>query len=551
MTGILVKPARVAELARSFPTWPSWNLTARQLCDLELLLNGGFAPLSGYMCRTDYESCLEYMRLSDGTLWPIPVLLDVPEPVARDLAPGLSLILRDLEGVPLAVLHVRDVWRPDLDREARAIYGTTSVSHPAVQRLMERTDRWNVGGDVEGIRLPHHYDFVNLRHTPADIRRETARRGWSAVVAFPTRRLIHPAEFEMTRRFIGKVGGGLLLHPIVETAQPADFDYYMRVRCFQHAFRRYPVAEAMLSLLPLATRMAGLREVIWRAIIEKNHGCTHIIVCQDDPETGMEQGYPPDTTETRDLLDRCAAEIGVALLQTRNIVDGSNSKEDVTFPEVAEELRRRYPPMDRVGFTIFFTGLSGAGKSTVSNLVRIRLLERGGRRVSFLDGDLVRRHLSSELGFSREHRDMNIRRIGFVASEITKIGGIAICAPIAPYDAIRREVRKAIEAVGGFVLVFVDTPIDVCEQRDRKGLYAKARAGLIPEFTGVSDPYEPPLDAEVVVRTTEVSAEEGANRVIEYLERTGYLGRPDITDDPPEHIESNPAPTSRRHDRDQ
>ncbi len=583
VTEILLKPERVAELAGLFQSWPSLSLTPRQLCDLEMILNGGFAPLSGFMCQEDYESSLEHMRLSDGTLWPIPILLDVTETIARELAPGSSLVLQDIEGVPLAVLHVQDVWQPDLHREARTIYGTTSVSHPGVRRLMEGADRWIVGGSLEGIRLPQHYDFVNLHHTPADIRREAARRDWNAVIAFPTRRLINPAEYGMTRRIIAKVGGGLLLHPVVETAYPADFDYYMRVRCYQYVVKRYPGNEAMLSLLTLATRMAGSREMIWRAIIEKNHGCTHLIVDDDDPTTGIEPGYTHDTGETRNLLVRHAEEIGVALLQTRHHGYESNSKtyvpvgeiatggnmrtcsdaefqthfaegDDIPdgfmFPEVAEELRRRYPPKVRMGFTVFFTGLSGSGKSTIANIVRIRLLERGGRRVTLLDGDLVRKLLSSELGFSRAHRDINIRRIGFVASEITKNGGVAICAPIAPYDAIRREIRIAIEAVGGFVLVFVDTPIEVCEKRDRKGLYAKARAGLLPGFTGISDPYEPPQDAEVVVRTTEISADEGATRIIEYLERAGYLVQPDTANEPRYPDESNTASTSRKQEPD-
>ena len=400
MTGIQVKPARVAELARSFPTWPSWNLTARQLCDLELLLNGGFAPLSGYdMCRTDYESCLEYMRLSDGTLWPIPVLLDVPEPVARDLAPGLSLILRDLEGVPLAVLHVRDVWRPDLDREARAIYGTTSVSHPAVQRLMERTDRWNVGGDVEGIRLPHHYDFVNLRHTPADIRRETA----------PPRLERRGRVSDTPTDSSGGIRDDASIHREGRRRAVAPSDCRDGTACRFRLLHACSLLSArvqaipgrrshVMSLLPLATRMAGLREVILAGHNRKNHGCTHIIVCQDDPETGMEQGYPP--TQPKRGISWIGARQRSALRCCRPVTlwMGPTARRMSRFP--------RWPKSPKK--------ISPDGSCGIHHLLHrpVRRREVDGLQPCpykaplsgvagaslFLDGDLVRRHLSSELG---------------------------------------------------------------------------------------------------------------------------------------------------------
>jgi sulfate adenylyltransferase len=210
--------------------------------------------------------------------------------------------------------------------------------------------------------------------------------------------------------------------------------------------------------------------------------------------------------------------------QRRRLNEGSDIPSWFTYPEVVQELRRSYPPRHKQGLTIFFTGLSGSGKSTIANVLITKFLEAGGRPVTLLDGDLVRKHLSSELGFSKEHRDINIRRIGYVASEITKNGGIAICAPIAPYDGTRKHVRSTIEPHGGFILVHIATSVEVCEQRDRKGLYAKARAGILKEFTGISDPYEEPKDAEVVINTAETTAEEAAQQIFLHLEREGFIG---------------------------
>lgn len=521
MKDLLANPERAAELEKSVPEWPSWSMNSRQLCDLELLLNGSYAPLCGFMSEEEYDSCLDRMRLPGGALWPIPVLLDVDESLKRALEPGASLVLNDLEGVPAAVLRVKDIWRTDLAREAQSVYGTTSPGHPGVARLKERSDRWIVGGPVEGIRYPRHYDFSSLRGTPAELRKEIARLGWESVVGFPTTGLIHRTEFRISRRIIEETGGGLLVQPIVDSHHPAESEHYSRIRCYRHVLRRYPEDRAMLSLLTLSPRRAGIRETVWLALIEKNCGCTHMIARREDEEAF---GNRKRAGRIMEDLSRHAGEIGIVLLPGR--IDPSRIvPRRAMFPEVVRELDAGNPKRGEGGFTVFFTGLSGSGKSTIASMLRIKLLERDPRRISFLDGDLVRRNLSSELGYSREHRDINIRRIGFVASEITKNGGIAICAQIAPYDSVRREVRRNIEAVGGFLLVHVDTPIEICEKRDRKGLYAKARAGILPAFTGVSDPYEPPRDAEVVLRAVDVSAEDCADRIIEYLEREGYLAR--------------------------
>lgn len=558
LINLLVSDERAASLQEASRDWVSWDLTPRQLCDLELLLNGGFSPLRGFMSRADYASVCQSMRLSDGTLWPIPITLDVTEELAKKIGKGHSIALRDPEGVMLAVLHVEDVWEPDRLDEAESVYGTGNSEHPGVAHLFQRTNGWYVGGRIEGIQLPMSYDFRSLRLTPAEVRAEFVRLGWRRVIAFQTRNPMHRAHHELTLRAVREVEANLLVHPVVGMTKPGDVDHYTRIRCYQHVMSHYPQHTAKLSLLPLAMRMGGPREALWHAIIRKNFGCTHFIVGRDHAGPGKDSSgnafYGP--YEAQELLREHQQELGVEMVPFKMMVyvedqntflpqdevpqgvrtldisgtelrqrllDGRDIPEWFTFSEVAHELRETFPPRAQQGFTVFFTGLSGAGKSTIANALLVKLLEAGGRPVTLLDGDVMRKHLSSELGFSKEHRDINIRRIGYVASEISKSGGIAICAPIAPYDAIRKEIRAMIKT-GGFILVHVATPLDVCEQRDRKGLYAKARAGILKEFTGISDPYEVPRDAEVNIDTTSQSPEESAQQIILHLEHQGFIG---------------------------
>jgi sulfate adenylyltransferase len=558
LVDLMAGPERAEDLKKGSRDWPSLDLDARQLCDLELLLNGGFSPLTGFMTRADYEPVVEDMRLADGTLWPIPITLDVDETVAGSLGEGATLALRDAEGVMIAVLHVEDVWQADREREARMVFGSTHPEHPGVAHLLERTKPWYVGGRLEGVETPHHYDFKTLRMSPAEVRARFEKRGWRRIVAFQTRNPMHRAHLELTVRAAKEAEANLLVHPVVGMTKPGDVDHYTRVRAYQAIMDRYPANTAELSLLPLAMRMAGPREAVWHAIIRKNHGATHFIVGRDHAGPGSDSEGNPfyGPYDAQEMLAEFEDELGVQMVPFKMMVylpdedlyrpvdqvaegartlsisgtelrerlqDGREIPEWFTFPTVAEELRRTHPPRSKQGFTVFFTGLSGSGKSTIANVLRVKLLEMGGRPVTLLDGDLVRKHLSSELGFSKEHRDLNIQRIGYVASEITKNGGIAICAPIAPYDEVRKSVRGMVEPLGGFMLAHVDTPLEVCEQRDRKGLYAKARAGIIKEFTGISDPYEAPDDAEVVLDTTELSPDQAAQRVILHLEHEGFI----------------------------
>lgn len=543
---------------RAAKDYPSWDLSERQLCDIELLLNGAFSPLEGFLNQADYDAVVETMRLTSGVLWPMPITLDVSEDFARDIGTGDRIALRDLEGVVIATLEVGDVWSPDKAAEAAGVFGTRDQAHPAVHYLHNIAGPVYLGGKLRGIEPPTHYDFKHLRDGPEELRQRFRKLGWRRVVAFQTRNPMHRAHQELTLRAARDAEANLLIHPVVGMTKPGDIDHFTRVRCYEHLTSRYPEQTTMLSLLPLAMRMGGPREALWHAIIRKNYGCTHLIVGRDHAGPGKdskgEDFYGP--YEAQELLKTHEQELDISMVPFRMMVYVENRAQYVpvdettdddtvlnisgtelrrrlqegldipgwfSFPDVVEELRRTHPPRDQQGFTVFFTGLSGSGKSTIANALMVKLMEIGGRHVSLLDGDIVRKNLSSELGFSKEHRDLNIRRIGYVASEITKNGGIAICAPIAPYAATRRIVRETISPVGGFVEVHVATPVEVCEQRDRKGLYAKARAGIIKEFTGISDPYEVPENPEIVVDTTDISPDLAAHRILVKLEAMGFI----------------------------
>ena len=552
-----------SELAARAGDFPEWHLSHRQVCDLELLLSGGFSPLEGFLGEADYESVRDNMRLADGTLWPIPVTLDVSEEFATQLGTAsasqpLSVALRDAEHCLLAVLDVTDIYRPDKSLEARRVFGADDAAHPAVHYLHNQAGPVYLGGRVRGIEPPMHYDFKHLRNTPAQLREFFDKVGWTRIVAFQTRNPMHRAHQELTFRAAQEAEANLLIHPVVGMTKPGDIDHFTRVRCYELILKRYPEQTTTLSLLPLAMRMGGPREAVWHAIIRKNYGCTHFIVGRDHAGPGKnsagEDFYGP--YDAQELMDKYKDELGIGMVPfkemayvkergqyapagevdesetvlklsgtevRRRLEEGIDIPDWFSYPEVVQELRRSRPPKSRQGFTVLFTGLSGSGKSTMAHALLNKLMELGGRPVTLLDGDVVRRHLSKELGFSKEHRELNIQRIGFVASEITKNGGIALCAPIAPYAATRRLVREMVEAHGGFVEVHVATPLEVCEERDRKGLYARARRGEIENFTGISDPYEEPQNPEIRLDTREVSPDEAAHQIVLKLEHMGYI----------------------------
>ncbi len=537
---------------------PSWDLSPRQLCDLELLMNGGFYPLKGFLTEADYDSVVETMRTSDGSLWPMPITLDVSEEFAAKVEPGQDIALRDAEGVILALLSVTDKWVPNKDREAEKVFGANDLAHPAVNYLHNKAGKVYLGGPVTGIQQPVLYDFKSRRDTPIELRAYFRKVGWSKVVAFQTRNPLHRAHQELTFRAAKESQANLLIHPVVGMTKPGDVDHFTRVRCYEAVLDKYPAATTHMSLLNLAMRMAGPREAVWHGLIRRNHGVTHFIVGRDHAGPGKNsQGkdfYGP--YDAQDLFKQYESEIGVTMVDFKHMVyvqekaqyfpanevpegctvldisgtelrrrlrEGLDIPEWFSFPEVVTQLRRTSPPRDKQGFTVFFTGLSGSGKSTIANALMVKLMEMGGRPVTLLDGDVVRKHLSSELGFSKEHRDINIKRIGYVASEITKNGGIAICAPIAPYTTTRAAVREMIEAYGAFLEVHVATSVEECERRDRKGLYKLAREGKIKEFTGISDPYETPENPELRVETEGTDVDSCAHQVILKLESMGLI----------------------------
>jgi len=537
---------------------PTWTLSQRQVCDLELLLNGGFAPLHGFMNRADYQRVLQEMRLQDGTLWPIPITLDVDKEFAATLSAGHAIAMRDAEGLLLAVLHVEDIWQVDRAQEAQAVFGTLDQTHPGVNYLYQQVKDFYVGGKLTALARPHHYDFTHLRYTPAELKAIFRQRGWEKVVAFQTRNPMHRAHQELTLRAAQQTGAHLLLHPVVGMTKPGDIDYYLRVKCYEHILKTYPDHSAFLSLLPLAMRMGGPREALWHAIIRKNHGCTHFIVGRDHAGPGKDKDgklfYGPYDAQTLTLQHQ--AEIGIEIVPFQEMqysqkqhayfpanefpadeapatISGTELRDRLrtnaeipawfSYPAVIEELRKVHPPKHKQGFTLFLTGLPSSGKSTLANALALKLREITERNISLLDGDLIRTHLSRGLGFSQEDRETNITRVGFVAQEITKHGGIAICALVSPFARARKLVREMVNEVGGFVEIYVATPLDVCETRDRKGLYKKARKGLIEQFTGISDPYEAPLSAEISINTDNTDPQAAVETLIQQIKTLGYL----------------------------
>ena len=555
---LYVSSDSAAKLKVAAGSLPSWDLTARQVCDLELLMNGGFYPLKGFQSQADYVSTVETMRTRDGALWPIPVTLDVSEKFADGVEPGQDIALRDQEGVILAILSVTDKWVPNKANEALKVFGADDLAHPAVNYLHNVAGPVYLGGPVTGIQQPVHYDFKARRDTPNELRAYFRKLGWRRVVAFQTRNPLHRAHQELTFRAAREAQANLLIHPVVGMTKPGDVDHFTRVRCYEAVLDQYPASTTHLSLLNLAMRMAGPREALWHAIIRRNHGLTHFIVGRDHAGPGKnsqgQEFYGPYDAQT--LVAEHQAEIGIEMVDFKQMVyvqekaqyypvdevpegstvldisgtelrrrlrEGLEIPDWFSFPQVVAELRRTSPARSKQGFTVFFTGLSGSGKSTIANALMVKLMEMGGRPVTLLDGDVVRKHLSSELGFSKEHRDINIKRIGYVASEITKNGGIAICAPIAPYTATRRVVREMVEHCGAFIEVYIATSVEECERRDRKGLYKLAREGKIKEFTGISDPYEAPTTPELRLDTENAEVDHCAHQVILKLEQMGLI----------------------------
>ena len=555
LVNLMVSQEDLAEAREYASTLPSLQISPRAVCDLEMLASGAFSPVDRFMGEADFRRVLAEMRLADGTLFPMPITL----PVAADagLRVGTDIALRDSMNDLLAIMTIEELYPWDPADMAERVLGTQDPKHPLVNE-MSRWGRLNASGPIRMLQMPRHYDFQDLRRTPAEIREVLAQTGRQNVVAFQTRNPLHRAHEELTKRATASVDGVLLLHPVVGMTKPGDVDHYTRVRTYKAlAENHYDPDRIVLSLLPLAMRMAGPREALWHAIIRRNHGANHFIVGRDHAGPGKDSNGKPfyGPYDAQELVKEYEDEIGVRMVpfsemlylpdedryeEADNIPEGTQTaaisgtqvREEFlakgrllpawfTRPETAEILAEAYPPRHREGLCIWLTGLSGSGKSTTAAVLSVLLLE-AGRQVTELDGDVVRTHLSKGLGFSREDRDTNILRIGFVASEIVRHGGTVMCAAVSPYRATRDAVR-AMMAEDQFIEVFVDTPLSVCEQRDVKGMYAKARRGEIKEFTGISDPYETPLEPEITLDTVDCTPEENARRIMADLAERGFV----------------------------
>ncbi len=540
--------AKTAEL-------PSIKISQRAVHDLELLATGAFSPLDRFMGKADYERVLREMRLIDGTLWPLPITLTAdPEELP---SVGKQLVLRNALNEPLAIMTLEEVFAWDREKEARLAYGTNDPRHPMVAE-MQNWGQVCISGPLQVINMPKYYDFVDLRLTPAEVRERLEALGNENVVAFQTRNPLHRVHEELTKRAAAQIGGSLLIHPVVGMTKPGDVDHYTRVRVYKALVEKYyDKNSTLLALLPLAMRMAGPREALLHAIIRRNHGANHFIVGRDHAGPGKDSAGKPfyGPYDAQELLKQHEEELGVKMVPFQWLVylpdtdeyvevdkvpegartltiSGTQVREEYlakgkllpewfTRPETAEILRQMYPARHEQGFCIWFTGLSGSGKSATAKVLTELLLERG-KQLTILDGDVVRTHLSKGLGFSKEDRDTNILRIGFVAGEIVRHRGVVICAAISPYRAARNRARKMV-GEDNFIMVYMDTPLEVCEARDVKGLYAKARRGEIKGFTGIDDPYEAPIDPELTLTGAGVTPEENARKIIAYLEEQGFL----------------------------
>ncbi|KAL2149992.1 hypothetical protein VTH82DRAFT_7668 [Thermothelomyces myriococcoides] len=553
---------RHAELSAEAETLPALVLTERQLCDLELLLNGGFSPLEGFLNEKDYNGVVKENRLANGILFSMPITLDVSQETIDELSikPGAKITLRDFrDDSNLAILTVEDVYKPDKALEAKEVFGGDE-EHPAIRYLFNTAKEFYVGGKLEAVNRPQHYDFVELRYTPAELRAHFDKLGWTRVVAFQTRNPMHRAHRELTVRAARSHHANVLIHPVVGLTKPGDIDHFTRVRVYKALLPRYPNGMAVLGLLPLAMRMGGPREAIWHAIIRKNHGATHFIVGRDHAgpgknskgvdfygpydaqhavekyrdELGIEvvpfqmMTYLPDKDEYApvDQIPQGTRTLNISGTELRaRLRSGREIPEWFSYPEVVKVLRESHPPRSKQGFTVFLTGYQNSGKDTIARALQVTLNQQGGRAVSLLLGETVRHELSSELGFTREDRDRNIGRIAFVASELTKSGAAVIAAPIAPFEQARQHARELVEKYGDFYLVHVATPLEYCEKTDKRGIYKKARAGEIKGFTGVDDPYEPPSKPDLVVDCEKQSVRSIVHQIVLLLESKGLLDK--------------------------
>jgi sulfate adenylyltransferase len=547
LVDLMVPAESFDELKAYASQLPSIQISPRSVCDLELLATGAFSPLDRFMGQEDHQRVLNEMRLADGRIFPIPITLAVE--ANPDLHLDQDIALRNNKYELLAFMTIDEIYEWDRTEVADKVFGTRDLQHPLVAE-MQGWGPLNISGSLRILHLPRHYDFQDLRLTPAQTRAKLGGTERRNVVAFQPQDALHRLDERLIEQAIKDVDGILLLHPAVGLTKLGDVDYYTRIRIYRAlAERYYEPDQILLSLLPLATRTAGPREALWQVLIRRNYGANHIIVSRDHASPGSASEntsfYGPD--DAQELVEKYSQELGMKMIpepesseDVPSVSKGprtafiSNTQLSTEYPnngqtwpdwysrrEVAEILAETYLPRHRQGVCIWFTGLSGAGKSTIAGMLTWLLLELG-RRVTVLDGDVVRTHLSKGLGFSKEDRDTNVRRIGFVASELVRHGGVVICAVVSPYRAARNDVRNMMPK-DQFVEVFVDTPLEICENRDVKGLYAKARRGVLKGFTGIDDPYEPPHHPEITLDTVNYDPPENANLILNYLIEQGFV----------------------------
>jgi sulfate adenylyltransferase len=521
---------------------PSIQISPRSVCDLELLAAGVFSPLDRFMGQADHEGVVSEMRLANGYIFPIPITL----PVAADSTLRLDgdIALRNSEYELLAIMTVEEIYRWDRNQVAETVFGTQNLRHPVVNEMYSWGEL-NISGRIQVLQLPRHYDFPDLRLTPHQTREIIAEIAPQNVIGV---QLDDPIPQDLQEIPAQEIAGLSLLQYAVGMTKLGDFDYYTRVRTFRKiAEHHFEPDQFLLSLIPFATRHAGPREALLQTLVQRNFGANHSLVGYDPDNSSGNQSLP-HSNEADELLAKYSHEVGMKIISSRipiNIPDAESSESDFKispgtstslhsispqvnnspwlhfFHDVSEKLTESQPPRHAKGVCIWFTGLSGSGKSTTAELLSWLLLDHG-RRLTVLDGDIVRTHLSKGLGFSKEDRDTNVRRIGYVASELVRLGGVVICAVVSPYSAARNDVRNMV-GKDQYVEVFVDTPLEVCETRDVKSIYAKARSGAITGVTGIDDPYEPPIQPEITLDTVSFSPQENANFVIKYLIKQGYV----------------------------
>ena len=555
LINLLIPSEQVDELKQATNQLSSIRLSARSVCDLELLAVGAFSPLDRFMSQADYQSVMDNMRLANGDIFPLPITLPIEDD--DHVIVGQQIALRDPQNELLAVMVVEEVYAWDLAEEAQKVYGSQDLRHPLVAE-MHRWGKRYISGPMQVIQLPPHYDFKSLRLTPKQTRKRLASFGHDNIIAFQTRNPMHRVHEELTKRAIVEKDGVLFLHPVVGMTRPGDVDYFTRVRTYKALAQSYfEPGRILLSLLPLAMRMGGPRETVLHMIIRRNYGANHLIVGRDHAGPGKDSLGEPfyGPYEAQDLAESMSEALGIAVVPFRMLVylpdearyeeitkvspgdntaviSGTQVREEYlhngrklptwfTRPQIADILSETYPPRYQQGICIWFTGLHNSGKSTTANVLTA-LLRENGRQVTLLDGDVVRTHFSEGLGYSKEDRDDHVYRIGYVASEIVRHGGLAICAAVSPYRATRNDVRTNFDD-DHYIEIFVDTPLEVCESRDTKGLYAQARRGEIQGFTGIDDPYEAPQHPEIRLDTVNASVEENAHRIINLLISKGFI----------------------------